>query len=95
MTEQKFTSEFAEGGNLLERAGASEMFVEFVRRYPESNVASQVRFWIKSGQLADDNAEAGRPHSSGYFFDMLWDGNYEEAYQNADLENRRRLDDVL
>ncbi|ELY47330.1 hypothetical protein [Natronorubrum sulfidifaciens] len=95
-TQQQHQDELAEAAiDLLERAGASETFIEFVRRFPETNASRQVQSWLESGLLADDNAEAGKPHSGGFFFDELWAGNVEVAYGSADLANKRRLDEVL
>lgn len=77
---------------LLERAGASEIFTDYVISYPDSTVSMTVQYWVQEGLLADDNAEAGKPYSGGYFFDALWSGDREEALRNADVANRKNME---
>ncbi|ELY49870.1 hypothetical protein [Natronorubrum bangense] len=81
--------------SLLARAGASDLFIEYTITYPDSTVSSMVQFWVREGLLTDDNATAGKPHSGGYFFDVLWGGDLEEALRNADDVNRANMEDLI
>jgi hypothetical protein len=79
---------------LLEKSTASWMFVEYVRRYPDTILASSIQEDFELGILNEKNV--GRYyHHFGGFGAALFHGDLDEALGFADSYNQTRLQELL
>lgn len=76
---------------LLKIAGASDDFIAFVDVFPRSSAGKTVLGWFERGTLDDKNAADGKPYSGGGFFDKLWSGDTETAFNHADSANQKHM----
>lgn len=87
--------------HLLRVEGASDAFITVIQTDPEeagakkNSCRNEINKWIRwnDGEIDEDALQ--RPGFGGGFFEKLWNGNLYEAYNHADANNQRILQEAF
>jgi len=87
---EKQTTMFGTSDNALLAAGASDLFVSYYNTAPER---ASARHEIDSGPFSLYEL-AEKPRLGGGFFEALWKGEEQKAFNRADAWNREILNSM-